>query len=211
LYRGYYYDKETGLYYLQSRYYDPEVGRFLNADVAEILFATQGEIFGANLFVYCENNPVMYFDPTGYINFNAINNGKEFMKLIYEMDPDFIKNTKSFYTSYGLRIPDIINKSKSTIGEIKHVKYISNTKQMKGILEISQRNNAKFLLIINKSAKISKPLLAGISKVSGEIIRVASSDVMIAFSFITADFLKIIEQTSPSKHNKKTIYCIKIM
>ena len=63
-YRGYYYDTETGLYYLQSRYYDPEVGRFLNADEATYLGAS-GTILGYNLFAYCENNPVNYEDPTG--------------------------------------------------------------------------------------------------------------------------------------------------
>ena len=62
-YRGYYYDTETSLYYLQTRYYDPEVGRFINADA----FAST-DISGAlsaNMFAYCENNPVMRHDPNG--------------------------------------------------------------------------------------------------------------------------------------------------
>ncbi len=62
-YRGYVYDDETGLYYLQSRYYDPVTGRFLNADV---LFDTQsGTPLSTNMFAYCENNAVMQTDPTG--------------------------------------------------------------------------------------------------------------------------------------------------
>ena len=53
-YRGYYYDQETGYYYLQSRYYDPETQRFLNAD-GEL--AGVGEsVQGYNLFSYCQNN-----------------------------------------------------------------------------------------------------------------------------------------------------------
>ena len=60
-YRGYYYDTETGLYYLNSRYYDPCTGRFINADV---LLDTD-EILGMNLFAYCGNNPVNNCDPTG--------------------------------------------------------------------------------------------------------------------------------------------------
>ena len=64
-YRGHYYDTETQLYYLQSRYYDPELGRFINADEPTMLFYTAGVVGGANLFVYCLNNPVMYVDPTG--------------------------------------------------------------------------------------------------------------------------------------------------
>jgi len=61
-YRGYYYDTETGFYYLQSRYYDPVVGRFLNADA----FVSTGQgILGNNMFAYCGNNPVARIDPTG--------------------------------------------------------------------------------------------------------------------------------------------------
>lgn len=62
-YRGYVYDEETGLYYLQSRYYDPTIGRFLNADV---LFDTEsGSPLSTNMFAYCENRIINYFDPLG--------------------------------------------------------------------------------------------------------------------------------------------------
>ncbi|MBE6751723.1 MAG: RHS repeat-associated core domain-containing protein [Ruminococcaceae bacterium] len=64
-YRGYNYDLNTGLYYLQSRYYNPVYGRFLNLDTTEILEKTKGTIHGANLFAYCNNNPVMNVDYTG--------------------------------------------------------------------------------------------------------------------------------------------------
>lgn len=64
-YRGYNYDYTTGLYYLQSRYYNPEWGRFLNCDDTNILLATQGETLGANLFAYCNNNPVNRVDYEG--------------------------------------------------------------------------------------------------------------------------------------------------
>ena len=62
-YRGYYYDTETGFYYLQSRYYDPEIGRFINADTYTTTDADG--ILSSNMFAYCENNPVMGVDPTG--------------------------------------------------------------------------------------------------------------------------------------------------
>lgn len=61
-YRGYYYDNETGLYYLQSRYYDPAVGRFINGDG----YASTGQgIIGYNMYAYCNNNPVLYTDSAG--------------------------------------------------------------------------------------------------------------------------------------------------
>ena len=64
-YRGYYYDTETGLYYLQSRYYDPEIGRFINADSYTTTDSTG--ILSANMYAYCENDPVNRNDPTGEI------------------------------------------------------------------------------------------------------------------------------------------------
>lgn len=61
-YRGYYYDSESGLYYLQSRYYDPNTGRFINADS----YAGTGQgVLGYNMFAYCNNNPIIAADPDG--------------------------------------------------------------------------------------------------------------------------------------------------
>ena len=64
-YRGYYYDEETGFYYLNTRYYDPEIRRFVNADSYELLPELAGVYGQVNLYNYCNNNPVMYTDPTG--------------------------------------------------------------------------------------------------------------------------------------------------
>ena len=68
-YRGYYYDTETSLYYLQSRYYDPDTGRFINADT--FISTDVSGVLSANMFAYCENNPIMRADPTGEL-FGAI-------------------------------------------------------------------------------------------------------------------------------------------
>ena len=63
-YRGYYYDKETNLYYLQGRYYNPSIGRFINADDTTYLGAGDS-LVSYNLFVYCHNSPIMFIDPDG--------------------------------------------------------------------------------------------------------------------------------------------------
>ena len=61
-YRSYYFDEQTWFYYLQSRYYDPAIGRFLNADI----FASTGQgVLGYNMFAYCLNNPANNEDPLG--------------------------------------------------------------------------------------------------------------------------------------------------
>ena len=64
-YRGYYYDDETGFYYLQSRYYDPEICRFISADNLELIPTLSGTAGQLNLYAYCNNNPVMYSDESG--------------------------------------------------------------------------------------------------------------------------------------------------
>ena len=62
-YRGYYYDEDTKLYYLKARYYSPEFRRFISPDDTNYL--DPNKINGLNLYAYCRNNPVMYYDPTG--------------------------------------------------------------------------------------------------------------------------------------------------
>lgn len=64
-YRGYYKDNESGFYYLQSRYYDSETGRFINADDVKILGIKDTSIYKDNLYCYCNNNVVNCTDPNG--------------------------------------------------------------------------------------------------------------------------------------------------
>ncbi len=75
-YRGYYYDSETGLYYLKSRYYDPTVKRFLNVDG---LVSTSVEDAAKNMFAYCTNNPVFYADSEGNCRYEA--NSYDFYRM----------------------------------------------------------------------------------------------------------------------------------
>jgi RHS repeat-associated protein len=63
-YRGYVYDEDTATCYLQSRYYDPTTGRFINADDTAFI-SSSGTAIGDNIFTYCENDPVNNVDYTG--------------------------------------------------------------------------------------------------------------------------------------------------
>ena len=105
-YRGYYYDAETGLYYLNSRYYDPSIGRFINAD--DISYIQPTEINGLNLFAYCGNNPVMCIDGIGLGNGGIVISGRygggigsqsvrfapEWLKIVVGAIPDIILGLK---------------------------------------------------------------------------------------------------------------------
>ena len=64
-YRSYYYDFETNLYYLNSRYYDPQIGRFINADDISVLSEGKDFFNGLNLYAYCSNNPISNTDTSG--------------------------------------------------------------------------------------------------------------------------------------------------
>jgi len=66
-YRGYFWCSAAEMYYLQSRFYDPVIGRFINADATWVLGVEQGSLLQYNLFAYCHNNPVNFYDPDGYI------------------------------------------------------------------------------------------------------------------------------------------------
>ena len=81
-YRGYVYDQETGFYYLQSRYYDPAIGRFINADA----LTTTGQGFlGYNMFAYCGNNPTVREDSNGKAFdtvFDVISIGMDIAELV---------------------------------------------------------------------------------------------------------------------------------
>jgi RHS repeat-associated protein len=77
-YRGYRYDSEVNLYYLNSRYYNPETARFINADG---IIGQVGNIQSTNMFAYCANNPVMYTDISGMFPKSIISGNDSLFKV----------------------------------------------------------------------------------------------------------------------------------
>ena len=103
-YRGYYYDSETELYYLNSRYYDPETGRFVNAD--GYVSGPEKVIQGYNLFVFCDNNPVNKVDDSG--------NWPKWIKNVVNKVSTAVKKVVS-------KIKSHLKKGKNTLPAINHV------------------------------------------------------------------------------------------
>ena len=119
-YRSYYYDTETGLYYLNSRYYDPDTGRFVNADG---MIDDRG-VITQNLFQYCGNNPINFCDPSGYIYYGNGQCVQEVEVTIYRADgtqETFMDEVA--YTSNGRSGPQYINNSTLTITVAASVSY----------------------------------------------------------------------------------------
>ena len=104
-YRGYNYDFTTGLYYLQSRYYNPEWGRFLNVDDTNILLSTQGENLGANLFAYCNNNPVNKADYEGYFP-TGLNNNELFAYAMIFLNCHYLIEKSEIHDVLELKVSD---------------------------------------------------------------------------------------------------------
>ena len=100
-YRGYYYDTGTNLYYLQSRYYDANIGRFINADDADRLTEKQETIIQYNIFSYCENNPIIFLDYNGEKKRKKTNRKFNYFVVYYrdktsnfEEQANYMKKTK---------------------------------------------------------------------------------------------------------------------
>ena len=90
-YRGYVYDNETQFYYLQSRYYDPEIARFINADA----YVSTGQgVLGNNMFAYCHNNPIVFVDASGYV-IELATDANEEQKEEFERAVAYLKTSKT--------------------------------------------------------------------------------------------------------------------
>ena len=127
----------TVLYYLQSRYYDPNTGRFINADSTDYLNAT-GTVLGCNLFIYCENDPVNNVDPTGRVSHKVLQlvlGG--FMGLFVQyiadlIDVKFFKGKWSHWSDYVYAV------AKEAWGAISNSGFIKTLGKVIGMSAISE-------------------------------------------------------------------------
>lgn len=128
-YRGYYYDTESGLYYLQSRYYDPEVGRFINCDDVNYIGVTE-TVISYNPFAYCENDPANWVDFTGYIALPGTIHKQVVLDIKRRFSNLEISKVKINYANGRYGYCDVINPKTGEIWEVKR-QTVSMNKAMK--------------------------------------------------------------------------------
>ncbi|QCT07814.1 RHS repeat-associated core domain-containing protein [Ruminococcus bovis] len=124
-YRGYVYDEDTAMYYLQTRYYDPTTGRFINADNTAFI-SSSGTAIGDNIYTYCENDPVNNVDYTGqwYHNLSSYYNAH---KKMYEGYPDAWQAFCTRYNKLKKRYKD----NRSALGRFSGYIYGQKTRKLK--------------------------------------------------------------------------------
>ena len=182
-YRGYYYDSETGLYYLQSRYYDAEVGRFINADL--IVSGMQG-LNGLNLFAYCGNNPINNLDPSGLF-WKEIGN---FFKKIGKKIANFAKST---FGAGSSKVASVTVKEQ----EISPVPYLVTVK--KGIKEtttISTHGNSSKPISVYAVGDTVHPI-----KSSSAGLRINASNASVYLNFSVDDIGIYYETKTENSRN----------
>lgn len=163
-YRSYIYDRETGLYYLQSRYYNPTIGRFINADS----FASTGQgVTGANMFAYCGNNPTKYEDRGGMLFSIA---GMITSKIIEGVVERILDETISFLgDTFGAG-------SSSTIKRVKHETHITPetsiipiTTGMYTTETITQHGNASKPISVYANHAVENPIFSSSAGINAMI------------------------------------------
>ena len=137
-YRGYYYDSETGFYYLRSRYYDPENHRFINADT--YASTDSGDAISCNMFAYCNNNLVVFLDSTGMYSISAVT-------TLVSTDNDIATYTTTITSDSRYELLGFIS-----LGSIENYKFtyvVSNT----GVITFDNtQEDAKYLAKGNEGA-----------------------------------------------------------
>lgn len=164
-YRSYYYDADTNLYYLQSRYYDPEVCRFINCDNINYIGLSFNAI-AYNPFAYCWNNPVNFVDYNGYLGWpGEIHN--EVVNRIVDNYPYLIKNRKIKYSNGKYGYCDIMYLAGRLIWEVKR-KTVSMEKAIK---QLNKYVNGKY----EQNGVSYSGFKRGDSRIKGELFTYSNS------------------------------------
>ncbi len=169
-YRGYYYDTDTGLYYLQSRYYSPSEMRFISQD-DPAYSNTQGQPIGSNLYAYCLNNPVNYFDSDGALSQSML---RSLVLLANKKISLWRTSEKAVYQSIKVSIFLAANIYLSK-RSFDITRALFNKFMWGGSISTVTKNMMKDALI--KSDKLTEEILAKVKKCKGSTIKNVSGSV----------------------------------
>ena len=172
-YRGYYLDSETGYYYLQSRYYDPDICRFINADVYKYAQRLKDDSTGLNLFAYCCNNPINNFDAKGHWKYSWSSIMNSINRLIEAMGncgkaliKEYRVSTKQYkkITKYKdpTKIQKFVNENKNSIRYYSN-RFSSIAKFMSILLVLGEVSN-QISKSRNTAGKIASVIFYGVIK-----------------------------------------------
>lgn len=161
-YRGYYYDTETGYYYLQSRYYDSSICRFINSDIPEIAEISKSIPTGTNLFAYCNNDSINNSDPTGNISVKFIGFGIQISvsigRLIAGIEYIFYKRGSKWATTLFAFVggsSNFNNVKKACNKIIYGINSIRSGFSLKKLLKLPSISVMAFVILGNRNATIS--------------------------------------------------------
>ena len=194
-FKGYYYDEETGMYYLKSRYYQPEICRFISADN----YASTGQgILGHNVYCYCGNNPVNAMDPDGHLF-------KKLRKVFNRVARKIVKAT-----SVAKKVVKVLFGTSASVKSSNNVSYYTRTKFEKGLKfispisfdrghsssqTISQYGNASKPIVFYTEGDISSPLSASVGVLinrgnSTNKINLAIDNIGVEVSYISNNIVQ---------------------
>ena len=160
-YRGYYYDSETGYYYLQSRYYDPSICRFINADIPEIAQLSKDFSVGTNLFAYCNNNPINYSDHNGSIALrtDVIINAIDWAIALVPV----VRSLNKVFKSFGLSKKTVTTVVKKVIALVKQNRVAIKSMLVKSLKKLKVNSvylwADRILKLVNFATKLNTFLM----------------------------------------------------
>ena len=191
-YRGYFYDYELGLYYLQSRYYDPETGRFVSADERQ---DTGANVLGTNMYSYCYNNPLNYTDVTGNEPMTLLMN---IIKFCVSYGTMFAIQVTYWPATWRFRIPEF--RYYNIVDSAIQSATITINKTVAKALEFAAKVGVAALAIaIGQYLEIIfSTVTNALAKIFGEIIAEAIKDTIIGELL---DQINLFRKITPGKYS----------
>ena len=213
-YAGYQYDKETGLYYLNARMYDPKTARFLQEDT---YLGDRNDPLSLNLYTYCHNEPIMYTDPTGHVTMKVGSKGdgvvaiqEMLQKLGYNVgkaDGSFGSKTeaaiKQFQNDYKIKSDGIVGNQtltylKSTSATVNAPDYAKEAAIQSASKAKSGGISDKTILMSNTTFNNTLNQISSLQKATGGVVKTDVKDGKVVITGVTPKSSPAVSNNSSS-------------